>query len=470
MPELSAKASIDALSLPNLSSHITGIDDRHAAKSPKPRAESPRNVATSPQTLSSGKFSATGGQTLSFDPDGRNNSSNNNFNKSITSALHGRAPPVSPNRAPRTIVKVVADDGRITSASSPPSLSLRKLPAPTRDLPRTKVRNIEKEKSSASPRCDDAAATDWFAFEGWADFGCADSKPQPPQSTQQDIAAARRKVVPAVEGLENLLANAKSKSTKTSSSINSAPAFSRTSVQQIHKITCNDSVSDVIKSLESATSSRRSRSLSTSRQTPRRPTSRSTSRPRRSKSSDRRPITRKKDQSTSPFGIASDLESLSSSQSNRSARSGSGPSVQNSRNTSQHRSVSGESCHSSGHSTKSFASHTSEASKKITADIMRLERRLSRGSRVTIAAPPGKLGVFLENRKDSRGTVVTKVRPESPLAAMIQVGDRILAIDGADVSLMTVSEITTIMQQTNNRNRTLTVLKTTEDSMTECEV
>jgi C-terminal processing protease CtpA/Prc len=101
---------------------------------------------------------------------------------------------------------------------------------------------------------------------------------------------------------------------------------------------------------------------------------------------------------------------------------------------------------------------------------MRLERRLSRGSRVTIAAPPGKLGVFLENRKDSRGTVVTKVRPESPLAALIQVGDRILAIDGADVSLMTVSEITTIMQQTNNRNRTLTVLKTTEDSMSECEV
>lgn len=130
-------------------------------------------------------------------------------------------------------------------------------------------------------------------------FGCSNAKPhQPPQNK---TVVHQRKGVPAVEGLEHLVAKAKSKSKKPSSSIYSAPTLSRASNRKIHQIICNDSVSEVIKSLESATSSRRSRSLSTSRLCLKR-LSRSISKPRRSKSSDRQ--TTKRDQSPGLFGIA----------------------------------------------------------------------------------------------------------------------------------------------------------------------
>jgi C-terminal processing protease CtpA/Prc len=79
---------------------------------------------------------------------------------------------------------------------------------------------------------------------------------------------------------------------------------------------------------------------------------------------------------------------------------------------------------------------------------------------MTIIAPPGKLGIILANRADSRGTVVSGVRTSSVMAEQISPGDRIVAIDGEDVSLMTVSEITTIMTRNVEFERTLTVLTT----------
>jgi C-terminal processing protease CtpA/Prc len=79
---------------------------------------------------------------------------------------------------------------------------------------------------------------------------------------------------------------------------------------------------------------------------------------------------------------------------------------------------------------------------------------------MTIIAPPGRLGIILANRADSRGTVVSGVRTSSVMAEQISPGDRIVAIDGEDVSLMTVSEITTIMTRNVEFERTLTVLTT----------
>jgi C-terminal processing protease CtpA/Prc len=77
-----------------------------------------------------------------------------------------------------------------------------------------------------------------------------------------------------------------------------------------------------------------------------------------------------------------------------------------------------------------------------------------------VTAPPGKLGIILANKADSKGTVVSGVRTSSALAEKIAPGDRIVAIDGEDVSLMTVSEITTIMARKADYDRTLTVLTT----------
>lgn len=84
----------------------------------------------------------------------------------------------------------------------------------------------------------------------------------------------------------------------------------------------------------------------------------------------------------------------------------------------------------------------------------------ARRSRITVVAPPGKLGIILANKADSKGTVVSGVRTSSVLAEKISPGDRIVAIDGEDVSLMTVSEITTIMARKADFERTLTVLTT----------
>lgn len=75
-----------------------------------------------------------------------------------------------------------------------------------------------------------------------------------------------------------------------------------------------------------------------------------------------------------------------------------------------------------------------------------------------VKAPPGKLGIILANKNDARGTVVSGVRTTSVLAHKISPGDRIIAIDGEDVSRMNVTEITSIMARKSDYERALTIL------------
>ena len=217
-----------------------------------------------------------------------------------------------------------------------------------------------------------------------------------------------------------------------------------------------------------------------------------------------------------PRGIAADLESLSgrsnrsnssrgnkSHRSHRSHKSGSRSSRQHRRKSDSADSV--ESHHSrdsrrsrgsrySHRSTRSYISQMSEQSRSVANDLLRLEMQLAmvgsnaaalegprstrsarpqppaastsrrmataRRSRITIQAPPGRLGIILANKADARGTVVSGIRSSSALVDRISPGDRIVAIDGEDVSLMTVSEITTIMARKGDFERTLTVLTT----------
>mmetsp|Transcript_29433 Transcript_29433/g.80851 ORF Transcript_29433/g.80851 Transcript_29433/m.80851 type:complete len:790 (-) Transcript_29433:1402-3771(-) len=215
-----------------------------------------------------------------------------------------------------------------------------------------------------------------------------------------------------------------------------------------------------------------------------------------------------------PRGIAADLESLSgrshtsgggrSHKSHRSSRSkrrnkkhSSGESVNSKDSKNSRRSRSSRYSH---RSTRSYISQMSEQSRSVANDLLRLEMQLAmvgqqqgqgsgaaedkshgegghrsnrsrssakshrsntsgaRRSRITVMAPPGKLGIILANKADSKGTVVSGVRTSSVLAEKINPGDRIVAIDGEDVSLMTVSEITTIMARKADFERTLTVL------------
>jgi hypothetical protein len=224
-----------------------------------------------------------------------------------------------------------------------------------------------------------------------------------------------------------------------------------------------------------------------------------------------------------PRGIAADLESLSG-RSNRSKSSNGNKSHKSrtSRSNSRRRpkSSSNESVDSRGsrtsryshRSTKSFLSQMSEQSRSVANDLLRLEMQLamvgsqenrddvpavparaggsvgatsiggasrasrtsrkslashrnnpssiSRRNKVTVVAPPGKIGIILANKADSKGTVVSGVRTSSVLAEKVSPGDRIIAIDGEDVSRMTVSEITTIMARKSEFERTLVVLQT----------
>lgn len=223
-----------------------------------------------------------------------------------------------------------------------------------------------------------------------------------------------------------------------------------------------------------------------------------------------------------PRGVAADMESLGG-RSNRSKNSGGGKSHRSHRSHKSHRShrssrrkkSSSESVDSrnsrnsrySHRSTRSYLSQMSEQSRSVANDLLRLEMQLamvgsqevngedkgasgsvtgstggasrasrasrtsrnrssartnsvSKRSKMTVIAPPGKLGIILANKADSKGTVVSGVRTSSVLAEKISPGDRIIAIDGEDVSLMTVSEITTIMARKNDFERQLTIMTT----------
>lgn len=223
-----------------------------------------------------------------------------------------------------------------------------------------------------------------------------------------------------------------------------------------------------------------------------------------------------------PRGIAADLESLSgrshtsgggrshkshrsTKSKRRSRRASSGESVGSKDSKRSNTSRRSRSSRYSHRSTRSYISQMSEQSRSVANDLLRLEMQLAmvgqqqsqpgqpsgsgaaddksnpgdghrssrsrasaksshrsgssaRRSRITVMAPPGKLGIILANKADSKGTVVSGVRTSSVLAEKISPGDRIVAIDGEDVSLMTVSEITTIMARKADFERTLTVL------------
>lgn len=219
-----------------------------------------------------------------------------------------------------------------------------------------------------------------------------------------------------------------------------------------------------------------------------------------------------------PRGVTADMESLSG-RSNRSKNSAGNKSSKSHRShrsgARRPKSSSNESLDSRGsrnsryshRSTRSYLSQMSEQSRSVANDLLRLEMQLAmvgshengedgnhlrtggstggsvggnsrtsrtsrnssatrrsaaitKRSKITVVAPPGKLGIILANKADSKGTVVSGVRTSSVLAEKISPGDRIVAIDGEDVSRMTVSEITTIMARKSEFERTLTVLTT----------
>eukprot|EP00980_Cylindrotheca_fusiformis_P017166 scaffold5281_cov127-Cylindrotheca_fusiformis.AAC.15 len=84
--------------------------------------------------------------------------------------------------------------------------------------------------------------------------------------------------------------------------------------------------------------------------------------------------------------------------------------------------------------------------------------RVSRKKRIVVLVPPGKLGVVLGNRQGSKGTVVAEIRKTSVLHGMLSQGDKLVAVDGEDVSDMTLIQITALLTSKASHERRLTIL------------
>ena len=112
---------------------------------------------------------------------------------------------------------------------------------------------------------------------------------------------------------------------------------------------------------------------------------------------------------------------------------------------------------SGGDGERSVSSRRSKTSR---GDSSRRSKSVSKRTKVTVVAPPGKLGIFLASKTYSKGAVVFEVSTSSVLADKVSPEDRIIANDGEDVSGMTVSEIATILDRKSEFERILTVLTT----------
>ncbi|KAL7482928.1 hypothetical protein ACHAW6_008574 [Cyclotella cf. meneghiniana] len=80
-------------------------------------------------------------------------------------------------------------------------------------------------------------------------------------------------------------------------------------------------------------------------------------------------------------------------------------------------------------------------------------------NKFTITAPPGRLGIRLENSPSKRGTVVALVLEASPLQGKICGGDMIVGVNGVDVSGMDTYGVLDVCQRNLNEERLITVVR-----------
>jgi len=91
-------------------------------------------------------------------------------------------------------------------------------------------------------------------------------------------------------------------------------------------------------------------------------------------------------------------------------------------------------------------------------------RRPSAGYyRYTVEAPPGLLGMVLESSADGTPSVYG-IRNSSPLASDVEVGDRLMTVDGLDVSEMDATAVSRLIaSKKENKYRQLTFVRPTDE-------
>jgi hypothetical protein len=80
----------------------------------------------------------------------------------------------------------------------------------------------------------------------------------------------------------------------------------------------------------------------------------------------------------------------------------------------------------------------------VPADDNTLDAQYAADEQFEVLAPAGVLGLILETNKDGVPTI-TKIMPTSALADQVQIGDRLLTVDGIDVSVMLESDVSRLI-------------------------
>ena len=79
--------------------------------------------------------------------------------------------------------------------------------------------------------------------------------------------------------------------------------------------------------------------------------------------------------------------------------------------------------------------------------------------RFDITVPPGKLGMVIDT--PSGVPVVHAIKPESVLYSLVAVGDRLVKVDGEDVTAMTAVQVSKLISLKSDQDRILTFARTT---------
>jgi hypothetical protein len=80
----------------------------------------------------------------------------------------------------------------------------------------------------------------------------------------------------------------------------------------------------------------------------------------------------------------------------------------------------------------------------VPADDDTFEAQYGLDEQFEVLAPPGVLGLILETNKDGVPTI-NKIKESSALADQVQIGDRLLSVDGIDVSIMLASDVSRLI-------------------------
>ena len=92
-----------------------------------------------------------------------------------------------------------------------------------------------------------------------------------------------------------------------------------------------------------------------------------------------------------------------------------------------------------------------------TSTSVKMEKGEEVRARLQVTAPPGRLGIILANRSDCQGTVISALRPSSSLVGKVFPGDRLVAINGHDITTSEVEKVTGLMGMFSNVEKVLTV-------------